>query len=62
MNFKELGLSETTIKAINETGIMAPTTVQNDVIPSILAGQDVFAIAPAGCGKTCSYVHCPPRC
>ena len=56
MNFKELGLSETTIKAINETGIMAPTTVQNDVIPSILAGQDVFAIAPAGCGKTCSYV------
>ncbi len=56
MNFKELGLSETTIKAINETGIMAPTTVQNDVIPSILAGQDVFTIAPAGCGKTCSYV------
>ncbi len=56
MSFKELGLSEITIKAINETGIMAPTTVQKDVIPSILAGQDVFAIAPAGCGKTCSYV------
>lgn len=56
MDFKELGLSETTIKAINEAGIAAPTTVQTDVIPSILAGKDVFAIAPAGCGKTCSYV------
>lgn len=56
MEFKELGLSETTIKAINEVGITAPTTVQTDVIPSILAGKDVFAIAPAGCGKTCSYV------
>ena len=56
MEFKELGLSETTIKAINEAGITAPTTVQADVIPSVLAGKDVFAIAPAGCGKTCSYV------
>ena len=56
MDFKKLGLSETTIKAINEAGITAPTTVQADVIPSVLAGKDVFAIAPAGCGKTCSYV------
>lgn len=56
MNFKDLGLSEKTIKAINEAGIMAPTTVQADVIPSVLEGKDVFAIAPAGCGKTCSYV------
>lgn len=56
MNFTDLGLSEKTIKAINEAGIMAPTTVQADVIPSVLEGKDVFAIAPAGCGKTCSYV------
>ena len=56
MNFKDLGLSEKTIKAINEAGIKAPTTVQVDVIPSVLEGKDVFAIAPGGCGKTCSYV------
>ncbi|MBO6282105.1 MAG: DEAD/DEAH box helicase [Alphaproteobacteria bacterium] len=56
MDFKELGLSEKTIKAINEAGITMPTTVQTDVIPSILAGKDVFTIAPAVCGKTCSYV------
>jgi len=56
MNFTDLGLSEKTIKAINEVGIKAPTTVQADVIPSVLAGKDVFTIAPSGCGKTCSYV------
>ena len=56
MNFTDLGLSEKTIKAITEAGIKAPTTVQADVIPSVLEGKDVFTIAPAGCGKTCSYV------
>lgn len=56
MNFIDLGLSEKTIKAINELGIVEPTTVQNDVIPSILDGKDVFTIAPQSCGKTCSYV------
>ena len=56
MNFADLGLSEKTIKAITENGMTAPTTVQADVIPSVLAGKDVFTIAPSGCGKTCSYV------
>ena len=56
MNFADLGLSEKTIKAINESGMTTPTTVQADVIPSVLAGKDVFTIAPSGCGKTCSYV------
>ena len=56
MNFSDLGLSDKTIKAIEELGISEPTTVQNDVIPSILQGKDIFTIAPQGCGKTCSYV------
>ena len=56
MNFKDLGLSEKTIKAIDEFGIQEPTTVQADVIPSILQGKDVFTIAPQRCGKTTSYV------
>lgn len=56
MDFKELGLSEKTIQAVNEAGYTTPTTVQADVIPSILNGKDVFTIAPAKCGKTCSYV------
>ena len=52
MNFYDLGLSEKTIQAIDEFGIKEPTTVQSDVIPSILQGKDVFTIAPGGCGKT----------
>ncbi|MFV0626182.1 MAG: DEAD/DEAH box helicase [Alphaproteobacteria bacterium] len=56
MNFNELGLSEKTVKAIKEFGIKKPTTVQTDVIPSILQGRDVFTIAPQKCGKTTSYV------
>ena len=56
MNFKDLGLSEDTIKAIDEFGITEPTSVQSDVIPSILQGRDIFTIAPARCGKTMSYV------
>lgn len=56
MNFNDLGLSEKTIQAIDEFGIKEPTTVQSDVIPSILQGKDVFTIAPQRCGKTTSYV------
>lgn len=56
MNFSDLGLSEKTVQAIDEFGIKEPTTVQVDVVPSILQGKDVFTIAPAGCGKTMSYV------
>ncbi len=56
MDFKELGLSDKTVQAVTEAGITVPTTVQADVIPSILHGKDVFTIAPAKCGKTYSYV------
>ena len=56
MNFLDLGLSEKTVRAINESGIVTPTTVQIDVIPAILEGKDVFTIAPGACGKTISYV------
>ena len=53
MSFKDLGLTEKTIQAINDLGYETPTTVQKDVIPSILEGKDVFTIAPSACGKTC---------
>ena len=56
MEFKDLGLSEPTIQAITELGISHPTTVQSDVIPSVLEGKDIFTIAPQRSGKTYSYV------
>lgn len=56
MSFKDLGLNEKTIQAIEDLGYQAPTTVQRDVIPSILEGKDIFTIAPSACGKTCAYI------
>ncbi len=56
MNFKDLGLDDKTIQAIEDLGYTEPTTVQKDIIPSILAGKDIFTIAPTSCGKTCSYI------
>ncbi len=56
MSFSDLGLSEKTIHAIEDLGYKEPTTVQKDVIPSILSGKDIFTIAPNACGKTCSYI------
>ncbi len=56
MEFKDLGLSKETLKAIEELGIQTPTTVQTDVIPSVLEGKDIFTIAPIRSGKTYSYV------
>lgn len=56
MNFLELGLNKNTIRAIEENGYIEPTTVQVDVIPTILEGKDIFTIAPSGCGKTISYI------
>lgn len=56
MSFSDLGLNEKTIQAIQDLGYGEPTTVQKDVIPSILQGKDIFTIAPAACGKTCAYI------
>ncbi|MBR1916107.1 MAG: DEAD/DEAH box helicase [Alphaproteobacteria bacterium] len=56
MNFSDLGLSKDTVKAIEEVGVKNPTTVQADVIPSVLEGRDIFTIAPQRSGKTYSYV------
>lgn len=36
MSFRDLGLSEQTIHAIEDLGYQEPTTVQKDVIPSVL--------------------------
>jgi len=56
MSFRDLGLNDKTIQAIEDLGYQEPTTVQKDVIPSILEGKDIFTIAPSACGKTCAYI------
>lgn len=54
--FSTLGLSSTTLKAVNQAGYSQPTPVQSGVIPRAIAGIDVLGQAQTGTGKTASFV------
>ncbi len=53
--FAELGLSELTLKALNELGYEEPTPIQTQTIQLLLEGQDVIAQAQTGTGKTAAF-------
>ena len=55
MQFKDLGLSELILKAINEHGYTTPTPIQAQSIPAILNGGDLLAAAQTGTGKTAAF-------
>ncbi len=56
MTFKELGVAESILRAIDELGFVAPMPVQEAVIPYLLGtGNDVIALAQTGTGKTGAY-------
>ena len=50
--FKDLGLSEAMLKALEKKGYGYPTTIQQEAIPHFLEWKDVIAKAPTGTGKT----------
>jgi ATP-dependent RNA helicase RhlE len=54
--FLTLGLSEPLLRAIAERGYVTPTPVQQKAIPAILRGNDVWASAQTGSGKTAAFV------
>jgi len=56
LNFKDLGISERFINALNDINITTPTPVQKKAIPLLLEGQHVMAQARTGSGKTLAYV------
>ncbi len=53
--FQELGLSETSLKAIAELGYEEPTPIQARTIHLMLDGTDVIAQAQTGTGKTAAF-------
>ena len=53
--FEDLGLSETTLKAVEKMGFTTPTPVQEQAIPLALEGRDVVAAATTGTGKTAAF-------
>lgn len=55
MSFATLGLAEPLLRALVEIGYTAPTPIQLQAIPAILAGRDVIAGAQTGTGKTASF-------
>ena len=56
MLFSELGLAKDTAEALKEHGFHTPTPVQTEVIPQVLEGNDVVAMAQTGSGKTAAFV------
>ncbi|KUI59399.1 ATP-dependent RNA helicase HAS1 [Cytospora mali] len=54
--FRELSLSEKTIKAIDEMGFTKMTEIQRRGIPPLLAGKDVLGAAKTGSGKTLAFL------
>lgn len=56
MSFGTLGLGEPLLLALGDLGHASPTAVQEAVIPSVLAGRDVRAMASTGSGKTGAFV------
>lgn len=55
-NFTDIGLSEKTLKGIEEMGFTKMTQVQARTIPPLLAGRDVLGAAKTGSGKTLAFL------
>lgn len=56
MTFTEFGFNENLQEGINAMGYETATPVQEQVIPSILAGKDIIASAQTGTGKTAAFL------
>jgi ATP-dependent RNA helicase RhlE len=55
MSFKNFGLQEELLKAIDEKGYTEATPIQLGAIPLILKGVDILAGAQTGTGKTAGF-------
>jgi superfamily II DNA/RNA helicase len=56
MTFSDLGLSVELEQTVNQLGYTLPTPIQEQAIPQILRGRDIFGCAQTGTGKTASFI------
>jgi ATP-dependent RNA helicase RhlE len=55
MTFKELGLVEPILRALQDQGYERPTPIQAQAIPVLLEGKDLLGCAQTGTGKTAAF-------
>ena len=55
MTFRDTGLSEKVLAAVEAAGYTTPTPIQAQAIPHALQGRDVLGIAQTGTGKTAAF-------
>jgi ATP-dependent RNA helicase RhlE len=56
MEFSELNLNESLLRAISDAGFKHPTPIQAEAIPAIQTGRDLIGCARTGTGKTAAFV------
>ena len=55
MQFKELNIKPSILKALEEENYTVPTPIQEQAIPPILNGRDLLGCAQTGTGKTAAF-------
>jgi ATP-dependent RNA helicase RhlE len=55
MNFSNLKLIKPLIIALDKKGYSVPTPIQEQAIPHVLEGKDIFGCAQTGTGKTAAF-------
>ena len=55
MTFKQLNITEPILRALGEKGYTDPTPIQQQAIPVVMAGRDIFGCAQTGTGKTAAF-------
>jgi ATP-dependent RNA helicase RhlE len=55
MTFREFGLAESLLRAVDAEGYATPTPIQSAAIPHLLAGRDLLGTAQTGTGKTAAF-------
>jgi ATP-dependent RNA helicase RhlE len=54
-SFSAFGLDNRLLRAVREAGYSAPTPIQQQAMPGILAGNDLIGCAQTGTGKTAAF-------
>jgi ATP-dependent RNA helicase RhlE len=55
MTFEELQIVSPLVSALHKKGYITPTPIQQQAIPYILQGRDIFGCAQTGTGKTAAF-------